>query len=163
MGSNETSLHVGNYVSQQILICPIHSDLYDEVILAIRQQALKKIQNSFDLVGIVIDVSDVKVMDIHNMTAIEGTLKMAEMLGVKSCLSGLRPALALALVDLGYDSKRINVALNVEQAISHIHRELDLKNQQLGFEEDDADDEIEMNDNEIELNEENKVKEKTNG
>lgn len=111
----------GNYISQQILICPVPPDLYDEVIHVIQQSALNRIKNNDDILGLIIDLSEVKIMDLSNMEAMENTLSMAKLLGVKGCLSGLRPALALAMIDMGYESKKMHVTVTVEQGIKLLH------------------------------------------
>lgn len=139
------TISTGSYISQQILICPVQTDLYQEIIYAIRDTVLNRIKNNEEILGLVIDVSALKLIDISNMEALESTIHMAKLLGIEACLSGLRPALAMALVDMGYETKKMDVLLNVEQALAHIHRVIALETSQY-----DSDDEYEEENNRVE-------------
>lgn len=113
---------IASYVSEQILIVPFQTDFYQEVIVALREEILQKLQSTPDLQGLIIDLSQVKLLDLNDMEVLEQTVRMASIFGVMTLLVGLRPDVAMTLVQLGYEGK-INTALTITQAIEKINHE----------------------------------------
>ena len=111
---------IASYVSENILIVPFQTEFYADGIEAFRQEILKKIHETNNLKGMIIDVSQVNLLDVSNMKELESILSMSSVLGVTGYLVGLKPAVAVALVELGYEGNKLNIALNVEQAAKSI-------------------------------------------
>ena len=115
------SYGVASYISQDILIVPFQADFYVEVIDALRQDILQQLHDTPDIKGLVIDLSNVNLIDLQDMNVLERTLDMAAVFDVMSFLVGIKPSVTLALIELGYDPKHLNSAPNIEQAILSIH------------------------------------------
>ena len=140
---------IASYVSDNILIVPFQTDFYGEVIKALRQDILYKLHEMSDICGLIIDVSHLHVLDLNNMEVLEETARMASIFGVMLFLVGLKPLVAVTLVQLGYEGK-LNTALTIAQAIQRINHENETKllNSEDGF--FDVEDEEESEDEMIE-------------
>ena len=104
---------VAMYISRGCLIVPIQIELYDETILQIQRDILKRIKES-GIKGVLIDVSGVEIIDSFLAQAICDIAKMAYMLGATTVLTGLKPEVAASLVDLDIEFKDIQTAMNLE-------------------------------------------------
>ncbi len=113
---------VTSYVTQRVLIVPFQADFYQEVIAAMRQDILAQLHANPAIIGLVIDLSGVKLIDLANINMLEQTLSMASVLGVTGFLVGIQPSVTMALIALGYDPSSLNTALTIEQAILLIHQ-----------------------------------------
>ncbi len=118
---------VASYISQNILIVPFQADFYDEVIAALQQDVLQQLQRNAGIRGLIIDLSNVNLLDFHNMAALKQTLDMAAMFGVMGFLVGIQPNVTLALVELGYEQGSLNTALNIERATVAIHKAINTR------------------------------------
>ena len=110
------SYGVASYITQNILIVPFQADFYMDVIEALRADILQKIHQNPMLKGLIIDLSNMPLIDVQNMKMLEKTLQMATLLGVTGFLVGIKPSVTLALVELGYEPGGLNTALSIEQA-----------------------------------------------
>ncbi len=127
---------IASYTSQKILIVPFQADFYSEVMEVLQRDILSSLHQTPDIKGLIIDVTNIKVMDLFNIKTLEKTLLMASMLGVESYLVGLQPQVTLTLIDLGYEIGKTKTALSIEQATICIHRQMALK--EIGLIENDA-------------------------
>lgn len=115
---------IASYISQDILIVPFQADFYKEVLEALRQDILQKLHHNPDIKGLIIDLSRTNLIDLKDMKALESIQQMAHVLGVTTYLTGIQPSVTLTLVELGYDPKQINAALNISRATELIHLQL---------------------------------------
>lgn len=118
------SYGITSYISEGVLILPFQSDFYKEVIDALQTDILSKLRNNTEIRGLIVDVSNITIIDLFDMKLLEETLKMAEMLGATAYLTGLQPQVTLALVDLGYDPVDLRTELTIEKAMSRINQVL---------------------------------------
>lgn len=95
---------------------PFQSDFYEEVIDALRAEILARVHNNAHIKGVIIDVSQVHLMDLADIHVIEQIMSMATLLGISAVLSGLQPGVAMTLIELGYDNTHLHIALNIEKA-----------------------------------------------
>ncbi|MDF1757961.1 MAG: STAS domain-containing protein [Legionellaceae bacterium] len=146
MSDELLSYGVVSYVSQNILIVPFQADFYDEIIRLLRNDVLNKVHESPELNGLILDLSNIKLIDSSNMKTLENTLDMASLLGVTTCLTGIQPQVALILAELGYDPSGINTSLSIECGIKKIHQFLEINtiNDQDLFEEISEEDEVDV-------------------
>lgn len=116
------SYGVASYVAENVLIVLFQADFYVEVTEALQQDLLKQLHTMPTLQGLIIDVSRVKLMDLHNMHTLENILNMTALLGVTGFLVGVQPVVTATLIELGYDPTHLNTARTVEQAILLMHQ-----------------------------------------
>lgn len=105
--------HVGMYVMGRCLIVSIQVELYDDVISEIQQGILLKVRES-QIRGVLLDVSMVEVMDAHIAQSLTETVQMIDMLGARSVMVGIRPAVASALMDLDVPPLDMRTAVTLE-------------------------------------------------
>lgn len=67
--------------------------------------------------GAVIDVSALEVVDSYVVQTLRETVKMSRMLGCITAVSGIRPVIALALVEIGQEITDFPTALDVDRAV----------------------------------------------
>lgn len=67
--------------------------------------------------GMVVDVSKTELIDSYMARLLLDTARMLSLMGVKTILVGLRPAVALGMVEMGLNIRGVNCELNVDSAL----------------------------------------------
>ena len=98
------------------LIVPIQGVLGDAVITQLQGDVTLRIEQD-DPKGLVIDVSGMEMMDSFMTRTIRDLALTAKLMGVHTVVSGLKPAIAMTLVDMGLEIPGIQTTLNLERAI----------------------------------------------
>jgi rsbT antagonist protein RsbS len=97
------------------VVASIQIDLDPEVLRQLRNDLLECVQRS-SANGVILDVSGVDILDLDDYHKLRSTMKMAEVMGARSILSGLKPGVVSALIDLGADPEGVNAVLNLDDA-----------------------------------------------
>ncbi len=97
------------------VVASIQVDLTPEVLRQFRTDLLARVQAS-GADGVIFDVSGIDILDLDDFDALRKTMTMAEIMGARSVLSGLKPGVVSALIDLGADSDGITAVLNLDDA-----------------------------------------------
>jgi rsbT antagonist protein RsbS len=108
-------------LSRDCIVASVQVDLSDEVIGRFRKDLLEFLQQT-GAKGTILDVSGLDVIDFDDFTALRQTLTMAELMGAEVVISGLKPGVVSALVELGLRTKGINAALNLDEAFDLIEQ-----------------------------------------
>ena len=66
--------------------------------------------------GVILDVSGIDILDLYDFNGLRSTMEMAEVMGARPILSGLKPGVVSALIDLGADPEGVNAVLNLDDA-----------------------------------------------
>jgi rsbT antagonist protein RsbS len=98
------------------LIVPIQGVLGDAVITQLHGDVTVRIERDAPK-GLVIDVSGMEMMDSFMTRTIRDLALTAKLMGVHTVVSGLKPAIAMTLVDMGLEIPGIQTTLNLERAI----------------------------------------------
>ena len=102
-------------ISQNCVVASIQIDLTPELLQQLRQDLLEKLYaNKAD--GVIIDVSGLEIIDFTDFTELRNIIDMVAIMGAKTVISGLKPGVISALVDLDADIDGINAALNLDDA-----------------------------------------------
>ncbi len=102
-------------ISQNCVLASIQIDLTPELLQQLRQDLLGKLHaNKAD--GVIIDVSGLEIIDFTDFTELRNIIDMVAIMGAKTVISGLKPGVISALVDLDADIDGINAALNLDDA-----------------------------------------------
>jgi anti-anti-sigma regulatory factor len=119
MANHTTDFHAALGVFQGCLLVSVQADLYDDLLVAIREQTLQKVYAK-TVKGVIFDMSAVRVMDTFVFNHLADTGKMAMVLGVETVFAGFQPGAVSALVDLSADTADINSFRSCEEALAYL-------------------------------------------
>ncbi|MGD8292653.1 MAG: STAS domain-containing protein [Desulfobacterales bacterium] len=97
------------------VVASIQIDLTTEVLQEFRKDLLERVQES-SAIGVILDVSGIDILDLDDFNGLRQTMEMAEIMGARSILSGLKPGVVSALIDLGAEPEGLNAVLNLDDA-----------------------------------------------
>ena len=98
------------------LVVPIQVDMDDATINRLQNQILKRIEET-SARGVLIDVSIIEMVDSYLGRMLADTTNMAGLMDAYVVLTGMQPAVAITLVELGLDLKGTYTALDMEGGI----------------------------------------------
>ncbi|MDJ0573970.1 MAG: STAS domain-containing protein [Xenococcaceae cyanobacterium MO_234.B1] len=106
-------------IAQNCVVASIQIDLTPELWQQLRQDLLEKLHTS-KARGVIIDVSGLEIIDLTDFTELRNLIAMVAMMGAKTVISGLKPGVISALVDLDANIDGINAVLNLDDAFVFI-------------------------------------------
>ncbi|KNY26295.1 STAS domain-containing protein [Pseudobacteroides cellulosolvens] len=106
-----------------ILIVSLQGDLTDRSIVNFQQDILEKIYKN-KAVGVLIDISVLDIIDSFLGRVISDTARMIRLLGSEIMIVGMKPCVAITLVELGLEIGSVNTALDMESGIEKLKREI---------------------------------------
>lgn len=106
---------------KDILITSIQVDLTDEDALEFQADVLNMVSGT-GAKGIVIDITALEVVDSFLARVLSETATMVGVLGAEVVVSGMRPAVALTLVEMGREPIGVETALDLEQGLERLRR-----------------------------------------
>jgi rsbT antagonist protein RsbS len=109
---------------QEYLLVSIQIDLDDHTALQFQEDLLEKIRET-EAKGVVIDLTSVSLVDSFIAKVLGDVVLMANLMGSRVVLTGIRPAVAITLIDLGITMKDVHTALNLEQGLTKLQQELE--------------------------------------
>jgi rsbT antagonist protein RsbS len=98
------------------LIVPIQGAIADDVMVALQDDVTRRIQDG-NARGLVVDVSGVETLDSFLTRNLRDLALSARLMGVTAVVSGLRPSVAITLVEMGLEIPGVHTALNLERAL----------------------------------------------
>jgi len=105
----------------KVLLITIQIDLHDQTALTLQDDLLAKIANT-GARGVLIDISALDMVDSYIGRMIANISVMAGLLNARTVLVGMRPAVAITLVELGLSLAGVKTALNVERGMELLAR-----------------------------------------
>lgn len=109
---------------EQYLLASIQIELDDHTALTFQEDLLNKIRDT-GARGVVIDLTSVTLIDSFIAKVLGDVIQMADLMGAKVVITGIRPAVAITLIDLGITLEGVLTALNLEQGLSKLKQELE--------------------------------------
>jgi rsbT antagonist protein RsbS len=120
------------------LIVPIQGAIADDVMIALQADVTRRIQDG-NARGLIVDVSGVETLDSFMTRNLRDLALSARLMGVTAVVSGLRPAVAITLVEMGLEIPGVHTALNLERALELLRATREEDARDLGeLEGDDA-------------------------
>jgi rsbT antagonist protein RsbS len=98
------------------LIVPIQGAIADDVMVTLQTDVMARIQDG-DARGLIVDVSGVEVLDSYMTRNLRDLALCARLMGVTAVVSGLRPAVAITLIEMGLEIPGVHTALDLERAL----------------------------------------------
>ena len=110
-------LKMGGY-----LLVTIQVDMHDRLAMTLQDDLTSRIAEARAR-GVVIDISSLEVVDSFIGRILANIAAMARVLDAETVVVGMRPAVAITLVELGLSLPGVRTALNVERGMELIRRD----------------------------------------
>jgi rsbT antagonist protein RsbS len=105
-------LKMGHY-----LLVTIQVDMHDRLAMTL-QDDLTEMIAKIQARGVLIDISSLEIVDSFIGRMLGNIAAMSRVLDAETVVVGMRPAVAITLVELGLSLPGVRTALNVEQGMS---------------------------------------------
>jgi len=104
-----------------ILIVSIQIDLQDMSVLALQEDLSEKVVET-GARGVIIDISAVEIVDSFIGRMLATIAGISRMLDAETIVVGMRPAVAITLVELGLSLGGVRTALNLEKGVALLNQ-----------------------------------------
>jgi len=98
------------------LLVTIQVDMHDQLALALQDDLTSRIDR-IGAQGVLIDISAMEMVDSFIGRMIANISRMSRILGARTVVVGMRPAVAITLVELGLSLAGVDTALTVERGM----------------------------------------------
>ena len=105
------------------LLVSIQVDLHDKLALTLQDDLTQRLAENGSR-GVLIDISSLEVVDSFIGRIIGNIAAMARVLDANTVLVGMRPAVAITLVELGIAMHGVRTAINVDDGMRLLEEEL---------------------------------------
>jgi rsbT antagonist protein RsbS len=99
-----------------VLLVTLQGDLYDSTAQRLQQDLAETITHS-GATGVIIDISGVEIVDSFLGRVLAEIAAQASLLAARTVVVGMRPAVAITLVELGLTLPGLRTALSTEVAM----------------------------------------------
>lgn len=106
------------------LLISVQVDLDDQTALQFQEDVLEKIHQEGSR-GVVIDLTSVEMIDSFIAKVLGDVVDMSNLMGAKVVLTGIQPAVAITLIDMGIVLDGVPTALDLEQGLERLQLELE--------------------------------------
>ena len=100
----------------EFLLVTIQVDMHDQLAITLQDDLTQQIVKH-RAHGVLIDISSLEIVDSFIGRMIGNIAGMARMLDAETVLVGMKPAVAITLVELGMSLQGVRTALNVEKGM----------------------------------------------
>ncbi|WP_331769994.1 STAS domain-containing protein (plasmid) [Embleya sp. NBC_00888] len=104
-----------------VLLVSIQIDLQDESVLALQEDLSERIVQT-GAHGVAIDISAVEIVDSFIGRMFATIAAVSRMLDAETVVVGMRPAVAITLVELGLSMGGVHTALDLEKGLALLAR-----------------------------------------
>ncbi len=111
-----------------VLLVTIQVDLHDQIALQLQDDLTNTIEKT-GARGVLIDITALEIVDSFIGRIIADTSAMSSVLDAATVVVGMRPAVAITLVELGITMPGVKTALDVEKGLALLQAERDVDGQ----------------------------------
>jgi len=105
------------------LLVSIQWELDDQTALQFQEDLLKKIHET-NARGVVIDLTSIDFIDSFIAKVLGDVVNMSKLMGAQVVVTGIQPAVAITLIELGIQLQDVHTALDLEKGLEKLRREL---------------------------------------
>ncbi len=103
-----------------VLIASLQADMTDEDAQVFQGQLVQRVV-AVEAGGVLLDISAMEVVDSFMARVINDTAAACRMLGAEVVVSGVQPAVAITLVEMGRGLIGVGTTFNLEQGLARLH------------------------------------------
>ncbi|WP_268255755.1 STAS domain-containing protein [Streptomyces lomondensis] len=103
----------------ETLLITLQGELHDSMAEQLQQDITRRIAHS-PVTGVVIDISGVDIVDSFLGRVLAEIASSARLMAARTVLAGMRPAVAITLVELGLTLPGLDTVLDVERALDRL-------------------------------------------
>ena len=107
----------------ELLLVTIQVDMHDQLALALQEDLTERIVRT-GAHGVLIDISSLAVVDSFIGRMLADIAAMSRILDAETVVVGMRPAVAITLVELGLSLQGVRTALNVERGMDLLRAQI---------------------------------------
>jgi rsbT antagonist protein RsbS len=107
----------------EFLLVTIQVDMHDQLAMQLQEDLTSRI-SAESASGVLIDISSLDVVDSFIGRMIANISAMARVLDAQTVVTGMRPAVAITLVELGMPLEGVHTALNVERGMALLRQKV---------------------------------------
>ncbi|MFJ9346532.1 STAS domain-containing protein [Streptomyces sp. NPDC101237] len=104
-----------------VLLVSVQSDLEDQTVLNLQEDLADQIV-ARSAGGVVIDISALEIVDSFVGRMLATMAAISRMLDARTVVVGMRPAVAITLVELGLSLGGVSTALDLEKGLAKLRR-----------------------------------------
>ncbi|HEY0526569.1 MAG TPA: STAS domain-containing protein [Stellaceae bacterium] len=103
----------------ECLLVTIQVDMHDQLAMALEEDLTNKIVAT-SARGVLIDISSLEIVDSFIGRMLNNIAAVSRVLDADTVVTGMRPAVAITLVELGLSLPGVKTALNVDRGLAMI-------------------------------------------
>src|SRR5579875_3469151 len=114
------------------LLVTIQVDMHDELAMTLQEDLTNQIAKH-ESRGVLIDISSLEIVDSFIGRMMANIAAMSRVMNAQTVLTGMQPAVAITLVELGMTLPGIKTALNVERGLELLREHILQEDDALGM------------------------------
>lgn len=101
------------------LLVSIQTELHDRLALDLQAALMERVRSTGSR-GVILDVSAVEIIDSYITRILNDIGKSVRFMGADCFIVGIRPAVAMTLIEMGVELDAVSTALNLDLALEKL-------------------------------------------